>query len=279
METERELGHGTCCLCLSQDESTFHSNSIMKSLPLHEMVNYCIGIQINSDTNQMPTFSTAICNECVLNINNFYAFKKKVLDAQDLVNTLNDTNEVQQDHPVEYVDDDFLQVIELTEDTEKLLSSTENGSANDSFKFIQPTNKLPKPTVLQVTRLVKMESTKKRPNVPSTHQKTLNKKSKAEITSNEKVTIQMNECLICPAVLGDILQLKDHIDSHEIIRCKACQRQFGRYSNLKRHFNSNHSKPKPFQCDICGLAFNFSVNLQTHAQIHYKKTKQQMQKE
>lgn len=47
-ETMRELGHGTCCLCLSEDESTFHSNSIMKSLPLHEMVNYCIGVQVNT---------------------------------------------------------------------------------------------------------------------------------------------------------------------------------------------------------------------------------------
>lgn len=36
-----------CCLCLSDDESTFHTNTIMKSLPLHEMVNFCIGIEVN----------------------------------------------------------------------------------------------------------------------------------------------------------------------------------------------------------------------------------------
>lgn len=46
METARELGNGTCCLCLSDDETTFNSNSIMKSMPLHEMVNFCIGIQV-----------------------------------------------------------------------------------------------------------------------------------------------------------------------------------------------------------------------------------------
>lgn len=96
------------------------------------------------------------------------------------------------------------------------------------------------------------------------------KKPKVEpAIPTERITIQMNECLICPAILADILQLKDHIDAHADINCKACGRQFARYSNLKRHFNSTHTKPKPFTCDICGLGFNFSVNLQTHAALHY----------
>lgn len=46
VETGQELANGTCCLCLSEDETTFHTNSIMKSLPLHEMVDFCIGIQV-----------------------------------------------------------------------------------------------------------------------------------------------------------------------------------------------------------------------------------------
>lgn len=84
----------------------------------------------------------------------------------------------------------------------------------------------------------------------------------------EQFTLQLNECLICPAILGDIIQLKEHIEAHSDIQCKACHREFVRYSNLKRHFNSTHSKPKPFVCDWCGLGFNFSANLQSHAALH-----------
>lgn len=96
-----------------------------------------------------------------------------------------------------------------------------------------------------------------------------NKRMKVEQNQGEKITLQTNECLICPAVLDDILQLNDHIVQHTIIKCKACNRSFARYSNLKRHFNVVHSKPKPFVCDICGLGFSFSVNLQAHASLHY----------
>lgn len=46
-QTENHVHSSTCCLCLSDDESTFHLNSILKSLPLHEMVNFCIGIQVS----------------------------------------------------------------------------------------------------------------------------------------------------------------------------------------------------------------------------------------
>lgn len=48
LEGEKLLTEHTCCLCLSDEESTFSSNTVMKSLPLHEMVNYCIGIQVST---------------------------------------------------------------------------------------------------------------------------------------------------------------------------------------------------------------------------------------
>lgn len=44
---ESQIRSAPCCLCLSEDESTFHSNTIMKSLPLHQMVNFCIGVEVN----------------------------------------------------------------------------------------------------------------------------------------------------------------------------------------------------------------------------------------
>lgn len=43
---KNDMDSSTCCLCLSQDETTFHSNSVMKSRPLHELVHFCIGIQV-----------------------------------------------------------------------------------------------------------------------------------------------------------------------------------------------------------------------------------------
>lgn len=215
-----------------------------------------------------------------MNINSFYSFKKKILEAQQLINSLNDRNEMRNEHnennehnehnelehPTEYVDDAYqLQMIDMNDDAEVLVEinnecTTENGEKIETYP-----EKMPKPA----SRLVQVENVKKRSNDSSNNQKASNKKSKVEHTTTEKITIQMNECLICPAILGDILELKDHIDAHTNIKCKACGRQFARYSNLKRHFNSTHSKPKPFQCDLCGLGFNFSVNLQTHAALHY----------
>lgn len=131
-------------------------------------------------------------------------------------------------------------------------------------------------TVQPVVRATLSAIAKKRPpspsekHSPSIPSKASHKKTKLSTQAQtERFTLQMNECLICPAVLRDILELKEHIETHGHIKCKACNRQFVRYSNLKRHFNSVHSKPKPFICDICGLGFNFSVNLQSHASLHY----------
>lgn len=202
----------------------------------------------------------------MLNINNFYTFKKKILEAQKLIITLNEKNDLKDGTPAEYVEDAYQQVTD--EDSQLLIEmsnecATENSEQNESH-----VEKSQKPETIQLTRLVKVENIRKRAN-ESNNQKTSNKRSKVDSTPTEKMTIQMNECLICPAILGDILQLKDHIDAHTNIHCKACGRQFARYSNLKRHFNSMHSKPKPFQCDLCGIGFNFSVNLQSHAALHY----------
>lgn len=68
-----------CCVCLrlSEDGSTFHTNSIMKSLPLHKLIEFCIGIKLNPSQNQH------ICNECVMNTNQFYLFKKRIIDIQE----------------------------------------------------------------------------------------------------------------------------------------------------------------------------------------------------
>lgn len=211
-----------------------------------------VHLKVNSANDQEPVFSTSICNECVLNINNFYTFKKRILEAQELISGLNLQNDYNEDGS-ECVEEDMVNPMleiesENTADEADLHETEVKHQIAHSKSIVKTTNK-------------------KRTNESSG--KTPNKKAKISTNNAEKVRIQMNECMICPAILSDILQLKDHIDKHTEIKCKQCNRQFARYSNLKRHFNSTHSKPKPFQCDLCGLGFFFSYNLQAHASIHY----------
>ena len=197
-----------------------------------------------------------------------------MLDARQLIDSLSAKDQVNNEQPAEYVDDAYqMQVIDITEDIPLLGETNHENLVENAEKIESNEQKSSKPNKIQVMPMLKLGNAsayaKKRPNEP-TNAKVSHKKPKVEPAMNtEKITIQMNECLICPAILADILQLKDHIDAHVDIKCKACGRQFARYSNLKRHFNSTHSKPKPFQCDLCGLGFNFSVNLQSHAALHY----------
>lgn len=47
LEGDKVLTEITCCLCLNDEESAFSANTIMKSLPLHEMVEIVIGVQVS----------------------------------------------------------------------------------------------------------------------------------------------------------------------------------------------------------------------------------------
>lgn len=208
--------------------------------------------------------STSICSECVLNVSNFYTFKKKILEAQEFLGASNvvESTEEKNEELQQYIavegTDDLIQLLEEgppddNNGTEEYVAESDSQqSSSETSEQIQPANE-----------------NKVRRSRSSDPNSAKSKRSKATADSTEKVTIQMNECLICPAVLGDIHQLDNHIASHKEINCKVCLRIFARYSNLKRHFMSVHSKPKPFQCDLCGLGFSFSVNLQTHAELHY----------
>lgn len=241
-----------------------------------------------------------ICNECVLNVNNFYAFKQKVLNVHTVLlndqNILHPTENEYEDgtntnesiiihhqhneYPIELDESGTLEEVDFQgidkdiddQQNDPLAAYTEpyrrrhrddSDDANiatttavvvidnyDDIQLISDNEEI----INEIEDLV--------PTAKRTKKSTVNDLS-------EKFSLQVNECLICPAVLGDILQLSDHIQNHELIRCKVCLRRFQRYANLKRHFASVHSKPKPFVCDICGLGFSFSVNLQTHAALHY----------
>lgn len=232
--------------------------------------------------------STSICNECVLNINSFYTFKKRVLEAQELINSLpqqsNNENHNDADSDADFFEDNEQEYVfeldgEVDVDGEEYeIDQIENDENNDGNNEEHANHIVQMESAssqeLTVQPIIRTANAKKRSSnslvLPSSPSKLAQKKTKLSTQAQtERFTLQMNECLICPAILRDILQLKDHIEAHQRIKCKACHRQFVRYSNLKRHFNAVHSKPKPFICDICGLGFNFSVNLQSHASLHY----------
>lgn len=211
-----------------------------------------------------------VCNECVSNVSLFFAFKQKVLNAQSTLSQNDEKPGVQ--------DDADGMVIRVTETSDSLIIEHDD---NDHQQIYQVLNLDAEKKDQQVYHIVDDDdpsgptiatvSSKNKVTQPATTQNATKRKRPAanNVTNNEKFSLQVYECLVCPSVLGDILELNEHVAQHTDIRCKVCQRDFQRYANLKRHFASTHSKPKPFVCDLCGLGFSFSINLQRHADLHY----------
>lgn len=239
----------------------------------------------------------------MLNVNNFYAFKQKVLSAQkalaecaecadadtpnddkhenDMFETRNSDMHTEFD---EITDDTLIQMemdamrddVENTDSDDQKMRIVIHSDGDDEVEFLN-CEILHEPgasdEIYKITEST-VQDTEKNKQIAAVADKRRNpsnrKRKRVEISSPaDKVAVQVNECLICPAVLSDILDLNEHTTAHTAINCKVCHRSFGRYSNLKRHFAIAHSKPKPFVCDLCGLGFSFSVNLQTHASLHY----------
>lgn len=209
-----------------------------------------------------------------MNVNNFYTFKKRVLEAQELIHNTTILNEPQsndsEDDCIEAsqdtdqdeyhnenefefeiedagkdVDDgvEYSETEIENESTVEYFDENNGDPENNHEQSIQPTMS---PNVLIIRSRPNRKVNASLPPPP----KHMRKKAKlCSQKPSEQVTLQLNECLICPAILGDIIKLKEHIEAHKQIVCKACHRYFIRYSNLKRHFNSVHSKAKPFTCD------------------------------
>lgn len=303
LDGEKILTENSCCLCLNDEESTFSANTVMKSMPLHEMVDSCIGVQVNklppasiecderyfqrqfwfsnflqlTDAQSYHTLFnlSIICNECVLNVNNFYAFKQKILTAQkaladcadlggdplglDQLGMYSTRADVENHESNEDAAINDGVKIDQTDDDVEFLILQQPDASDAIYNRTQSTTQTPQKSTPTAAVVAKRRNPSKRKRVDDLS------------ADAEKVAIQVNECLICPAVLSDILELNEHAAAHTSIVCKvqSCNRSFLRYSNLKRHFATAHSKPKPFICDLCGLGFSFSVNLQTHAALHY----------
>lgn len=227
--------------------------------------------------------SMTICNECVSNVTNFYAFKQKVLNVQNVLTQeeadmitkhvmIDDQSFIIQQSmmPIELEKTAVLEVVDLHADEHQ--THRYQRPTTHRMHRLQPTDEISADEDTTVILNGTMEHVRHQQTVHTVSSpKRLKRTHNVTNDSSEKFSLQVYECLVCPAVLGDILQLNDHIQQHDDIRCKVCMRNFQRYANLKRHFASMHSKPKPFVCDMCGLGFSFSVNLQRHAELHYDK--------
>ena len=61
----------------------------------------------------------------------------------------------------------------------------------------------------------------------------------------------------------------DH-DCENIVRCKECEKQFDRSSQLEKHKRA-HGGEKPFQCNECEISLFDIVNKTIHWIIHNSK--------
>lgn len=227
----------------------------------------------------------------MLNVNNFYAFKQKILSAQAALAQCADievrngvelieTRENEMSDAFEELTNDALNQMGMgtmqNQETFQGQLATDDGDRNqqtdDEMEIMILQESDAADAISEQTELA-TNVQQKSPQIGAVAVKRRNpsKRKKVEDTSTatEKVAVQVNECMCCPAVLSDILELNEHTSTHAAINCKVCNKSFLRYANLKRHFITAHSKPKPFVCDLCGLGFSFSVNLQTHASLHY----------
>lgn len=249
----------------------------MKTLSLQEMVEFSIGLQvwtlfvISSGAHLSSSFfqfdrtnellSTSVCNECVMNINNFYSFKQRILIAHNQLES-------------QISENGSADMEALAEDSKDMLGAAGQVCDEEEFAFLPAEVLEESEIVLSSPIRIQQASPKKRTGESGTspHAKHRNRKGSPPDRQYDdyKVSVQVNECLVCPSVLTDIMQLNEHTASHLQLKCKMCKRDFLRYSNLKRHFSERHSKPKPFVCDICGLGFSFSINLEKHAALHRK---------
>lgn len=197
-----------------------------------------------------------------MNINSFYSFKHKIFDTHNLF-------EIESKKPAEsniQSDENEIEIINL-DDEDELELNEKTEIDNDDINFINAAKKM-KHTASYIQPTKKSEIFISNSLLKSIFPK---KKSKSISLLKNRVTLQVNECLICPAVLPDILQLDEHIALHSLLKCKMCEQNFLRYSNLKRHFNEKHAKPKTFFCNVCGVSFSFLINLQKHLNVAHSK--------
>ena len=76
------------------------------------------------------------------------------------------------------------------------------------------------------------------------------------------LTIQKLRCGLCWTQFEDLLELQNHLKTHEGVsewKCHQCQRVLKSQFNLQSHYNRTHAVDDEFRstfgCDICGRSY------------------------
>ncbi|GFY43169.1 zinc finger protein 26 [Trichonephila inaurata madagascariensis] len=75
------------------------------------------------------------------------------------------------------------------------------------------------------------------------------------------------ECLVCPYVTDQYLDIRKHIAGHSRFKCTYCDSTFSRKETLKTHMN-RHTGEKPFVCDLCPQKFSHPYSRYLHRKSH-----------
>ncbi|XP_034043428.1 zinc finger protein 3 homolog [Thalassophryne amazonica] len=82
----------------------------------------------------------------------------------------------------------------------------------------------------------------------------------------------VNVCKECGMVFPEKLQLEEHYQSHQLMKCKVCGKTFKSEKSLKVHEHI-HSQDSFIHCRVCGKRFPTEFCLKQHMLIHSAKKK------
>ena len=80
-----------------------------------------------------------------------------------------------------------------------------------------------------------------------------------------------HKCCVCDKAFSGLSYLSNHMTTHggdQPYRCLRCDKGFCNAGNLEVHEKLAHSDVKPFQCDVCEMAFKMKSHLNRHVRVH-----------
>lgn len=228
-------------------------------------------------------YPSAICEECITNINNFFNFRKVVInndaDIRDRVEAIKNSTCNNSDvlEPVETEEEQItIEIAPEVPNNEQQASSEENSKKSDS-------------TPSEISKTIcnnnKRNSNKKLRTRNETRRKRyqcLSKNrgyycSKCNFYSDDKTAIKKHKtsahvalgiCNICgKSMRSDNLgkHIRNHYGNHI---CPECGKKCNHYEALRAHLYEHKGTKLP--CEICGKTFFYHGDLNRHVKKHCK---------